>query len=151
MQMTRVTTACAADCPDLLTPFYFAFRFQNCFEMSVKTLNFRSVSRDVFDDNDISPTCAAVFSKSNLSAGSCENRLSAIGVAAGRFVPVFTEMTVFAEILRIVPRIAPVVFLADKLFFADRISETVFRKFAEQMRGNFFVRIVFRDTSRRKN
>jgi hypothetical protein len=151
MQMTRITPVCAADCSDLLASFYRAFRFQYRFQMPVKTLNFCAVRRRVFDDDDVSPTRARVARKSNLPVSRRKNRLAAIGISARRFVPIFAEMPVFAEILRVILRIPPIISLADKILFADRISKTLFRKFAEQLRRNFFVRVFFPDASRLKN
>lgn len=105
----------------------------------------------MFNYNDVSPTCARVSSKNYLTVSRSKNRLAAVGVSARGFVPIFAEMSVFAEVLCVILRIPPIIFFADKILFADRISKTFYRKFVEQISGNFFVRAFLPNTSRMKN
>src|SRR5688572_23556919 len=92
--------------------------------MTVKASKFCAVRSCMFDHHDITPTFASIFSVNNLTVGGCVNRLTAISIAAGLFIPVLAQVAVFPEILNVMPVVCPIVFLSNKIRFSDGVSET---------------------------
>ncbi len=87
--MAEIFAVGAADFADLFAHFHFAARFHHLSQMSVERLNPFSVRQSVFDYQDVSPTDAGIFGVNNRAVCRRENRLAAIGVAAGICIPIF--------------------------------------------------------------
>ncbi len=122
--MTVVFAICVADRTDLFAFLYFARAFCDLLQVPVECLNAFTIGQFVFDDHDITPTRPGVGGKSDPAVGCRVNRLSAVRISAGVFVPVLAEVVIGSKIQCVVPTVL-VTSLSDAFSFADRISKTI--------------------------
>src|SRR5688500_16809747 len=102
--------------------------------MPVKGAQFRSVRRSVFDHDNISPSRTRVSGEDDHAISGGKDGFTAVRIAPAVFIPIFTQMTVLAEVLRVVPGVPPIVALGHILFLADRGRKTLCWKREQKLR-----------------
>lgn len=124
MQMAQVRSVRVPDTPDSLSTLDLSARSLKRFQMPVESFQYLAVWKPVSNDDDFAPARPGFGGENNRSFRDCVDGHPAIRIPARPGVPVFAQMIVLAEILRVIPAV-PIVVLRHVSCAADRVVESI--------------------------